>query len=100
MKDTKQALRELTAEEYLDLSRIDVDRALKQVMAGFDFAKAARALKGCGWKYFGAPASPTADELRKNALGLVRDSLKCGAEYTGTEVDAMHDAALAAEESR
>lgn len=69
---------ELSAEEYLELSRDDVSRAVAEIMKEFDFEKAARALKGCGWKYVGASHAPTSKELRVIAEKIVKEVIQMG----------------------
>jgi hypothetical protein len=71
-------MKELTAEEYLQISRVEAGKAVQKVMDGFDFEKAAKALSGCNWKYAGASASPTVDELKTLARKIVTDVIQMG----------------------
>jgi hypothetical protein len=73
---TKQL--QITAEEYLEISRTEAEKALNLVLEKFDFERAAKALSACDWKYSGASASPSADELRTLARKIVMDVIQSG----------------------
>src|SRR5690242_2934011 len=73
-----KAIARLTAEEYLEVSQNDVKRALDRLIGDFDFEKAAKALRGCGWKYKGASTSPSASELRTIAKEIAMRVMQYG----------------------
>lgn len=70
---------EITAVEYLEISRAEAEKSLQRIMDGFDFEKAAKALSGCDWKYVGANASPSVNELKTLARKIVMDVIQSGA---------------------
>ena len=66
--------KELTQESAAAALRADVHR----MIAKFDFEKAAKALRGCGWKFRGASRPPTASELKGFARKLCADAMRFG----------------------
>lgn len=75
---SEKAMKELTAEEYLEISQKQAKLALDRVLAEFDFDKAARSLRGCGWKYQGAKTSPSVVQLKKIAKEITMQAIQNG----------------------
>lgn len=73
---------EVTATEYLEISRKAAARAVSELMAEFDFVKARKAIKACGWRFAGASDSPTVAELKKMAEDILKSAIDAGARCT------------------
>lgn len=77
-----EKMRALSAEEYLEISRDEVRSTVERVMKEFDFEKAARALKGCRWRFHGALSSPSVKQLKETARKLLMGVIESGSGST------------------